>query len=62
MKIIKLLQCYDVYYNYYKLNIGVVDDAVGAKPDEVGIMNGLTINLHLLMVNPCTRSTMQTKV
>jgi len=29
------------------------DDVTGAMLDEVGIMNGLTVNLHLLMVNNC---------
>jgi len=37
---------------YWECDDGAVG-VLGAMPDEVGIMNSLTINEHLLMVNSC---------
>jgi kynureninase len=39
------------WYDYHKPPAGPMARIVGAQPDEVVIMNGLTANLHLLMVS-----------
>jgi kynureninase len=41
----------DPWLNYHKRITGILADIVGAKKEEVSIMNSLTVNLHLLMVS-----------
>jgi kynureninase len=39
------------WIGYHDLLTGPMSEIVGAKPDEVAIMNSLTVNLHLMMVS-----------
>src|SRR6478609_2434553 len=39
------------WLSYHKQLIGPLSNLVGARPNEVSIMNSLTVNLHLLMVS-----------
>ena len=41
----------DPWLNYHKRMTHTLADIVGAKSEEVSIMNSLTVNLHLLMVS-----------
>jgi len=41
----------DPWLDYHKNLTGTLADIVGAKKEEVSIMNSLTVNLHLLMVS-----------
>lgn len=41
----------DQWYEYHKRNKAALAAIVGAKEDEVILMNSLTVNLHLLMVS-----------
>jgi len=41
----------DPWLNYHKRITGTLAGIVGAKTEEVSIMNSLTVNLHLLMVS-----------
>ena len=39
------------WWDYHERFCGPLSKIVGAKPSEVGVMNTLTVNLHLLMVS-----------
>jgi len=41
----------EVWLDYHKLLTGTLAGIVGAKKEEVTVMNSLTVNLHLLMVS-----------
>jgi kynureninase len=41
----------DPWLNYHKKLTGTLSNILGAKKDEVTVMNSLTVNLHLLMVS-----------
>ncbi len=41
----------DPWLGYHKKLIGTLADLLGAKKEEITIMNSLTVNLHLLMVS-----------
>jgi len=41
----------DIWLDYHKKLTGTLSAIVGAKKDEVTVMNSLTVNLHLLMVS-----------
>src|ERR1700748_1384812 len=41
----------DPWLNYHNHLTGTLADIVGAKREEVSVMNSLTVNLHLLMVS-----------
>lgn len=44
-------QAKNPWYSYHEMFAGPLSNLVGAKPQEVVAMNGLTTNLHLLMVS-----------
>ena len=41
----------DPWIGYHKKLTGTLSSLLGAKPEEVTVMNSLTVNLHLLMVS-----------
>jgi len=45
------LQAKNPWYSYHEMFAGPLSRLVGAKPSEVVAMNGLTVNLHLLLMS-----------
>jgi kynureninase len=39
------------WYSYHEMFPGLLSKIVGGKPEEIVVMNGLTVNLHLLMAS-----------